>query len=299
MKLRLTLVALSAVCAAFLACSSSSSKNNGGGGGSDAGGGGGGEEGGGAVDAGPTTNAAHVGTVNFIQYTNPMYWSATGYFISNADVSTVDPAAAGCTTDMSGSCSYKSCMAIDSGVAPLPTYVSAGSITVSGGSIPSGTVLTKDDGGIYSMMAVGMDVVVKNGDTITVSATGGDVPAFTALKVVAAPSYMLTSPPCSTDCGPLDRTTDLPVTWTGLNDGKIHITLFTASGGPSQTIACDFPASDGKGTIPTSLLSKLPSTGSVGVNVESLNDAQTVPGDYGVTLHFQGDNTGGTMTIAK
>ena len=106
MKRRLTLVAISAVCAAFLACSSSSTKG-GGGAGSDGGGGGGGGEGGGAADAGPTSNPAHVGSILFIQYTNPMYWSASAQFITNADVSTVDPSAAACTTDMAGACTYK------------------------------------------------------------------------------------------------------------------------------------------------------------------------------------------------
>jgi hypothetical protein len=249
-------------------------------------------------------NPAHAGFVNFIQNTNPMYWSVTAYFITNADQSTVDPTMT-CTTEMAGACTFKTCMPVDAGLPPLPVYTSAGDVKVTGGTIPSTLALTMEDGGIYQMSAAGMDIVVKNGDTIKVTASGGDVPAFNDLQVVAAPSFMLTAPPCSTDCGSLDRTADMPVAWSGINAGKLHVVMFTNGSGPTQTITCDFSAADGKGAVPTTLLSKLPApagdggSSTVAFNVQAMNDGHTVAGDYGVTLQFYGDNTGGTLTIAK
>jgi hypothetical protein len=151
-----------------------------------------------------------------------------------------------------------------------PTVVNAGSCQYS--RCPSGPVVgTARDAGIVRVVH-GSDApieLVKSksyaqadlaatffaaGDTLTFSATGADVPAFSDAKVVAPADLTSTLPT------EIDRTKDLTITWTGGTTGEVGLFLSGSLETESESISCSAPAAGGTLTVPKELLAKLAST---------------------------------------
>jgi hypothetical protein len=100
----------------------------------------------------------------------------------------------------------------------------------------------------------------QGGETLTVTATGAAVPAFSA-QLVTPTVAKLSAPALATGTVnlTLTRTADAPVRWSGASAGDLVLTIVTALPGswsPSSrlTITCTYPAAQGLGTIPARVL---------------------------------------------
>ncbi len=113
-----------------------------------------------------------------------------------------------------GPCTAVRCtIAPDAGIV-LPGGPSAGDITVTGAGTAKATLVYGVDGGQYSR-AGGMAGFFAAGDTITLTAAGAAIAAFGPKTLVAPGDVAFTAPVCSGgDCPGIDRTFDMPVTWT-------------------------------------------------------------------------------------
>jgi hypothetical protein len=92
------------------------------------------------------------------------------------------------------------------------------------------------------------------GTPLTVSASGGDVPAFSA-SVMAPEGTLLTTPVCqNSNCGVVPKSQPLEVTWSAPTFGTAVVELI---GGMSQ-VRCAVMASSRRLTLPVDLLARLP-----------------------------------------
>lgn len=129
---------------------------------------------------------------------------------------------------------------------------SAGDVTITGGAVP--LTLTPDGMNKYAKQKSTTVDLHAGGETLTISATGATIPAFT--RDLVAPSYLdVTSPvqPANNDPLPLDRTQDLVFTWNGGGTGEFVVLL----GDSATSMTCKFPTTPGTATVPAAALSML------------------------------------------
>jgi hypothetical protein len=161
-----------------------------------------------------------------------------------------------CTVTTHGDCKVRTCTG---GTPSTPTSVSAGTITVEGKET---LILTPDATNDYEL-AGGTGLLWDPGQTITISAAGAEVPAFTHALQASSPVTVTSpaAPPADTPLS-LDRSKDFVLTWTGGTTGAVT-TLWKVEGtDPFVSIQCAFAASDGEGTVPAAALQALPESGS-------------------------------------
>jgi hypothetical protein len=203
----------------------------------------------------------------------------------------VTPSLPSCQSETEGECVSYVCApfvqaeagtTIDAG---SPTPPNAGVISVSGARIPAGTKLTPGTDGKYpALQQSGLDAW-SGGETLSISAVGAEVPAFSGTVTAPAPSVALTSPAISTtQKAEIDRSKALAVAWSGAGAGTLTVSA-TASvpGGGSAVVTCRFDASKGTGQMPTKLLAKLPA-GDGGFGASISTTEQVKAGSYTVTL---------------
>jgi hypothetical protein len=156
---------------------------------------------------------------------------------------------------------------------------SAGTIKILGAAVPV-TMMPMGD----EYLGFGTDqALFDGGETLTVAASGSDVPAFVK-SVIAPGTATITSPliPSGTSPAvPITRSAGFPVSWTG-GSGKVKVSL---SGGSSDTtsVICKFDASAGTGTVPADALMVLP-YGSGNLWVDTVTDTSVTAGDWGVAI---------------
>jgi hypothetical protein len=221
-------------------------------GGSSAGGSSAGGSGGAAPTKGGVVNISTQATVAGM-YAN----SVVGTFF--ATLSTASTSA--CTTTTTGSCTVSTCDFSGAGGSPAsPTLESAGTLTVTGASVPisitpnamtqyllTGTMLPTN-----APLYVGTEM-------LTIAATGAAAPAFSAQ--LAAPASIKVSQPAS-GALTINKSQDLALAWTS---GTAGMSTFTVSSSKvvgtavskTASVACTFPANSGSGTIPSSQLQQL------------------------------------------
>lgn len=182
--------------------------------------------------------------------------------------------AAACTrTQVSGPCDVLQC-----DFQATPAQVSAGAITFTGALQP--ITLTPGANQAYPQLVV-MQPLFTGGSTVTMSAAGAAVPAFTASLTMPAKAT-ITSPFEPSAGSPylmIDRTRDFTATWTGGGDQRLQVAL----DGPSATsrLICRFDASAGRGTIPASTLALLPA-GQGGFSMAAISTTEVFAGDWAV-----------------
>jgi hypothetical protein len=179
----------------------------------------------------------------------------------------------GCeTTKQAGSCVARTCptplgyFPVLPGKLPGGRTVSAGTLALGGSELDRDLVVTPDAGDVYAYrdpyaMTGGVDTFFMPGDTLTVSASGGVVPAFTAAPVVAPqPGTLVTPQPESGGPGFLDfyavsTSKDLAVQWSGGESGARFILQGTNMGLTTAAyFECTWDASLGQGVVPQSVL---------------------------------------------
>jgi hypothetical protein len=181
----------------------------------------------------------------------------------------------GCARQVLGACELDSCAA---GTSPA---ASAGTVTVSGGSLTPSLVPLADK--TYPAFSTTQSIFA-GGETLTFAAAGADVPAFSG-SLTAPSKVQITSPAKPPSASPylvVDRTHDFALSWSGGGSGLVQVAL---DGGPSRSITlyCRFPAAAGTGAIPAAALAMIPS-GQGGFSMAAIADAQVTAGDWSVDL---------------
>ena len=155
--------------------------------------------------------------------------------------------------------------------------VSAGTLTVSSGSAAPVT-LPFDPMGYFNMVT---GLTYPAGDPLTISATGGVVPAFSFQ--LAFPAYVTVTSAAPT----VLRKSGFTATWNGTTS-PVEITILQyPMNVPGLGIACTFDGAAGTGTVPAAALTDLVMGVSATVNVSTVVKMPNTSGDYPVDLRAQ------------
>ncbi len=198
----------------------------------------------------------------------PLHVVSAGFF---------DVVSTPCAITTVGACQVQKC----ANTAPTANN-NAGIITITGGAVGTSTLTPNGD----TYTPVMMNTLYWNAPvTLSVSASGGDVPAFAGS--VGAPALItVTSPALPDMLGPpttQSKSSDLTFSWTGGNAGTdVEITL--ASLPSDYFIKCKFGAQTGTGSIPSSLLTQMFNDGatSVRATLNSIGSTTITAGDFKV-----------------
>jgi hypothetical protein len=154
-----------------------------------------------------------------------------------------------CSLRTAGPCSVFRCD-IPEGGSIMPTNVSAGTITITGGS-PNPIAFSPASDGSYGGFTGTFSFTP--GETLMVSAMGATVPAFVTTVVFPSP-VTVTSP---TGTPTIDHTKDLALTWSGGGNASVRATIQESTADRAVLIACLFSAAAGAATLPAAALSDL------------------------------------------
>jgi hypothetical protein len=208
------------------------------------------------------------------------------------------PAGAHCSSSTVGACTVQSCAPSDGGVSS-GAQDSAGTLTLTG--TDAGTLTLNFDAGYPNVVA--LIALWAGGETLTASATGATVPAFSGKTVLAPNPVTVTTPACNLgSCGTVDRSADFTLSWTGGAATNVVATLSsTKSGATGTVITCTFTSSPG--TVPTAALMQLgkSSDGYLDAfSVSAINSTNFTAGSYAVTLRaVSSTNAGGSITTSN
>jgi len=201
-------------------------------------------------------SAAQKGATGSVQFGRLFLTSASQKFETSARFSSKDAVhELDCDQQAFGDCYVSTCKQHDGAPTPSPN---AGIITVSDGNMID-VSLAPTAGKDYASMSASTGVV--GGEQITATASGGEVPAFTA--TVAVPLVItISSPELDTKgVGNAPRSADLSLVFDNrAGDGETGTRLMVQSLSSANTDAklyCDFASESGKAVIPAEALSKL------------------------------------------
>lgn len=302
------------------ACSSTTNQDqgalDGGGGGpdgstgpEDGGGGGGGGDGSSSGEGGGDGGAATpMGTILVTQVHvggNPSYSFSAAFF---APVVATSMGTAPTVTTV-GDCTATQIPVDPNAVAPKGrSGLNAGAITLAGTGTPANAKLVygpvANTGFMNYSRAMGKTAIYAGGDTFTLSSAGGpDLPSFGPQTLVTPSDIVLTAPVCGGTCPDLNRTMDLPVTWTGGGAGKVVVTFETIATTQAVLLQCKFPASGGSGTVPAALLAKLDKAGDPDVTglllISAANVVDFVVGTAPTTFTVQSSTLESSLTVSN
>ncbi len=186
------------------------------------------------------TGGALTGTINFAQSGDQFSFGAAFDALS----------ACVATPTSSAACSFITC------TPDAPQFSDgAGELTIAGGSIPAGTVVTDVGFGGYSYN--GFVTWMEPGQSVTVVGAGGKVPAFGPWAVTVPQPITLTGPAVTNGgATPVSIATDLTVSWTGAESGT-SVTFTLLGPNPFTTLSCTWDSAPGQGTIPSALLASV------------------------------------------
>jgi hypothetical protein len=301
------------------ACSSSTNQGqgtlDGGGGGGEAGigpegdGGGGGDGSGGGEGGGDGGAATPRGTILLTQARvggNPNYSFSAAFLAPEAPTSMGTTAP---TVTTMGDCTATQIPVDPNAVAPKGrSGLNAGAITLAGTGTPASTMLVygpiASSGFSNYPPAMGNTAIFAGGDTFTLSGAGGaDLPSFAAQTLVTPSEIVVTAPACAGTCPDLNRTMDLPVTWTGGGAGKVVVTFETIATSQVVLLQCKFAATGGSGTVPAALLGKLDKAGDPDVSgvviISAANVVDFVVGNAPTTFTVQASALESSLTVSN
>jgi len=183
-------------------------------------------------------------------------------------------------TTVYGACAVYTC-ASDADAGPGP---GAGTLTFTAPSLEGGVTLDAGAGGLYALATPGP--VFSPGDSLTVAASGGAVPAFGPESVQAPGAITLTDP--ATDGGAIDVPTanDLGFAWTGGSEDSVAVLTATGttSDGALVVARCSYVAITGEGILPSAVLAPLHGLSQGTLGWGQTNVATFDAGAWSVTL---------------
>lgn len=144
-----------------------------------------------------------------------------------------------------------------------------------------------------------MPALVLADATLTVSAPGGSVPAFSG-QTVTVPSHLsVTAPGCiGGGCGTIDRTAPLVVTWSGGATGTVSVSVSAFDAPATSGVTCKAPASAGTLTVPAALLANLYAGKSGSFSVATTSEVKFNAGAWPITVTVRDNAVTGTITTS-
>lgn len=168
-------------------------------------------------------------------------------------VTTTVPGGCAATTTM-GQCRLYDCPIPVRRTPVIPPARSAGTLTFDGAAVP--IALAPDAHDLYGYYDNQSALVWSGGDTLTVTASGADVPPF-QLSAVAPSLVTMTAPETPNARLTLDRTQDLTVSWSGGVTGTVQLALDANTATRLTEIVCEAPAAEGSVVVPQAALATL------------------------------------------
>jgi hypothetical protein len=220
-----------------------------------------------AIDAKPA-NVTHLGTVQAARIGTGTSTTSIGFY----DVPSTAP---GCTWTYAGSCSLQTCAASSGLVAD-----SAGAVTLTVGTTP---MTSTPNGTTYPGVVL---PALDPGTSVSASAAGGTVPAFTSASLVVPAALAGVQPPDSTL---IMKSQPLTVTWTPVA-GSYYVNISQqtiASPYPAsfaQTLRCIGSAQLGSVVIDPTLLAGFDTSMQANLYAGALASDDVTAGDYDVTV---------------
>ncbi|MCC6995787.1 MAG: hypothetical protein IT370_14345 [Deltaproteobacteria bacterium] len=229
-------------------------------------------------DAGPSSDAAapaNVGFITLLSDTAPAHARASATFLTGG------PAYL-CTEQPSGPCIlYRCTPRPGASTRPAPH---AGVVQLTGLTQPLS--LTPATDGSYPASILQTTSLWAGGETLTASAPGASVPAFTT-SVTTPRRITLSAPTLPTGDWMIDRAQPIALTWSGATAEDIIVTLGVITLGPLE-LECVFPASAGSATLPAAALGLLPA-GDAYYTMVSRTRRQLDVSDWRITLRADTD----------
>ena len=227
--------------------------------------------------AGDAQAAMEAGPAGFVFFsTTPAGAGSVGAVFDGTPV----PAAPCQVTTVYGACVVSTCPSgADAGAAP-----GAGTLTFAAPSLEGGVTVDAGAAGFYELGTPGP--LFAPGDMLTVTASGGVVPAFGPLGVMAPGAITLTSPDPGGGAVVVPTSSDFGFAWTG--GSAESAAVLTASGvtgdGSVVLVRCSYVAITGEGILPSPVLAAVRglSQGTLGWGQASL--ATFDAGAWSVTL---------------
>jgi hypothetical protein len=243
-----------------------------------------------------------IGTIRLTSQNNGMSWGSARFVTL--------PAVGQCATSMIDGCEVTEC--VDEGTPTVSTLHSAGDITVAGVHVDGGLVIKWYDSApectqdcpAYVSPPDFLPALWDGGETLTASAAGQSVPAFSGKTVTAPKAITVTAPNCPgvglpTGCG-LSRATDLTVAWTGGADTSVQATLTSNTQTRHVAVTCRFASSPG--TIGAAAMAKLDKDDAGHSNflwIYGSNQTTFTAGGYDVTLEASNSEFGTFVTFSN
>jgi hypothetical protein len=202
-----------------------------------------------------------------------------------------------CTYATSGSCVLSTCGLVKPPDGGYGGFVSAGTLTLTGGA--KTVTITPNPDGTYPPWSDTTAMLFTGGETLTLSASGATVSAFSTS--LTAPAQILVSTPALPAPGSklaVARSADFPMSWIGGGTGNAQAILSAITSTNRGDIVCTVPASKGALTIPASLLMQLPaSPTTTAIDVISTSRVQTTVGGYALTFTANSIAVGSTTGL--
>lgn len=229
-------------------------------------------------DASSTADAAapaNVGFITLLSDTAPPHARASATFLTGG------PAYL-CSEQPAGPCIlYRCTPRPGAGTRPAPH---AGPIQLTGLTQPLDFTPATD--GTYPVSILQTTSLWTGGETLTASAPGATVPAFTT-TVTTPRRITLSAPTLPTGDWLIDRAQPLALTWSGATTEDLIVTLGIITIDPVE-LECVFPASAGTGTLPAAALGLLPA-GDAYYTIVSRTRRQVDVSDWRITLRTDTD----------
>jgi hypothetical protein len=158
-----------------------------------------------------------------------------------------------------GTCLVDNCLVRRDGNLYGLTGVSAGVVTIQGGT-GADVVLTPDPFGVYPLFSVA-PARWHAGDLLQITATGGDVPAFSATLSLLTPLVLISPDPVGNTATVIDRTKGVTVTWVPTTETvSVGAYIQPSNGDTWDQIqgTCEFPGGAGTATLPAEFFTDFP-----------------------------------------
>jgi len=219
-------------------------------------------------------------------------WNGAAGFLATPDAG----AASTCKGTQSGNCCY---MPSGSGTGNTVTYVSAGDIVVKDGNIAIATMSPSTQGGVMDVYATSsqQDSTYKwaGGDTLSFTAAGGTVNAFSG--TVVAPGLMQNITPALSTTTPtmVSASSDFTVTWTPAGTSGAASSIFvgaTKNSTPDGSISCNGMDSAGTITVPQALLANMTSGDGLQIVLTRLVSSTLTAGNVKVAIGVSAETLG-------
>ncbi len=199
----------------------------------------------------------------------------------------------GCVVTHVGACEFTDCRK-----AGKATLVSGGKLTVTGGASP--VTLMESSSHVYSFSSSA--TTWSSGAKLTLKAVGDTVPAFSTQG--QAPTVFTLTKPSFDQSIAIDKSQDFELAWSNATDVVQLILVLQPD--KTLTLNCSFDGAAGKGTIPTEILGKIPTSpgDDWSMVVHQANKTVSKAGDWTVELNItqigktsMGTSTGGPVTL--